>query len=511
MQHLYKIKLRLVRIINRTSTLIHTSIDYPSFLISSIKAKQRYSFIQKLGQGKDGVVFLCKHKNTDTLYVVKILSRYAKQFADLTKYISDLKITSPAFYNFELTDNAYISYPYEKLYDVKTDAKSFLQCLIDICHLEEVLSKNKVYYWDFGFQGKCNYLIDDTEQLKLIDYSGNGFLLHEAQPNMHIQARKNLVVASNDFLQIQLLLHIIYQALGRVTAVNYASHAQSASHEELLKIKNFCKLQLNGTIYQTIGEAILSQDLLQPKGWNALLPEIESTKAEGMEGTQENADVESVTYLQDGVKVIGYQSYEISHNQLTPISREEVTLWDTSKKFRLLNDALKQIRSLGQVNTFLDIGSNLGLYVFLARLNYNIPSCTGYDYNSSYIEICNSIKNHLNISGCNFNKVSFKNITENFDCVVAMAIIHHLYHRTEDYGSLDEIVKKFSQITNKYLIIEFPTENDPKAKKWTKMPGRNINEIYSEENFLLAVKKYFSSFHIIGHMSKNRITYLLIK
>jgi hypothetical protein len=512
MRYLHKLKRFLSKLVNTLSTYIHKCIDYPSYLLSIIKIQHDYLFVKKIGGGKDGVVFLAQHKKSGNQYILKVLSKYAKKYIDLTQYISELKIKSPAMYDFKVVDDLYIVYPYEQLHECKTDVENFLNSLVQLCELEEILSQTGVYYWDFGFQGHTNYLITNSGQIKLIDYSGNGFLLKELPREIQVtDMRKNLVIASNDFLQSQFLLHVIYKALGKMTVINYASLAQNASADQLLQIQDMCKKNLRGTVYEPIIEIVQSKDLLTSAGWAQMASQIKTMQLSEIVGTQEDADIESVTYVDGGVEVMGYQSYQIINKILIPISRKELKLWDTSKKFQLVNDALKQINTQATINSFLDIGSNLGLYVFNARINYNIENSVGYDYNKNYIDICNQIKETLQITGCNFEKVSFKNISTSFDCVVAMALIHHLYHRTEDYGSLDEIVKKFAEITNKYLIIEFPTEHDPKAKKWTNMPGRNVNQIYSQQNFLNAVSKYFSKSHVIGQITSTRITYLLVK
>jgi len=94
-----------------------------------------------------------------------------------------------------------------------------------------------------------------------------------------------------------------------------------------------------------------------------------------------------------------------------------------------------------KLNSFIDIGSNLGLYVFTACLLYGIQRCIGIDYNLEYIEKTNMIKDRLKLNNCTFKVNKFEEINEEYDCVVAVGLIHHLYHRTESYGSLEPIIK----------------------------------------------------------------------
>ena len=64
-------------------------------------------------------------------------------------------------------------------------------------------------------------------------------------------------------------------------------------------------------------------------------------------------------------------------------------------------------------------------------------------------------------------------------------------------------------MTKKYLILEFPTENDAKAKKWTNIPGRRKDENYSHTNFRNYAEQYFTKVEKIGEIQKTRIIYIL--
>jgi 2-polyprenyl-3-methyl-5-hydroxy-6-metoxy-1,4-benzoquinol methylase len=251
--------------------------------------------------------------------------------------------------------------------------------------------------------------------------------------------------------------------------------------------------------------------LTKSNSWIALETKIIDIIQSSKYGTQEAADINTVNFIENGVVVDGYQSYKIQDGKLTPIASPDNKLWSTEKKYEIVSKAMALITSREEIKSFLDIGSNLGLYVFNSSVNFKIDNSTGYDYNIEYIKVCREIQKGLNLSNCSFEQKGFAEIDKSFDCVVAMAIIHHLYHRTETWGSLDKLMKKFSEITNKYLIVEFPTENDPKASRWTRMVGRDIEETYSHENFLTATSKYFSSYEIIGKIGETRVTYLLKK
>ena len=158
------------------------------------------------------------------------------------------------------------------------------------------------------------------------------------------------------------------------------------------------------------------------------------------------------------------------------------------------------------MDTYLDIGCNLGLYPFTQTLLGK--ESTGYDYQIDYITECDKIATKLGLK-TKFLVKSFSDINNKFDCITALGLIHHLYHRTETFGSLNPIMKKFADITNKYLIIEFPTEEDTKAKKWTNIDGRIKNEEYNISNFIKYSEQYFSKINEISNITKYRHLFLL--
>ena len=185
-------------------------------------------------------------------------------------------------------------------------------------------------------------------------------------------------------------------------------------------------------------------------------------------------------------------------------------LWNTNQKFSIVDQALNIVfKDSSKIDTFLDIGCNLGMYVFLSSLKFNIPKSYVIDYNSNYLKCCSDIANTIGVQDkVEFANRSFSDIKEQYDIVLAMGLIHHLYSRTESYGNLELIVNHFRSITSKYLIIEFPTESDNKASKWIKLQGRNTDDDYTVANFEKYLRVYFSTFTIIGSVSTSRPTYL---
>lgn len=483
-------------------------------LEKKILAKEQIKLIKFIGAGKDGRVYLGIIGKENKKYIIKILSNYGKKYLFMVKYFIKNRIISRYLYNPQIISNRFLVYPYEKLQTIKTDPNHFLRYLKQICDLEIDLLKHNLCYWDLGFYNHSNYMVNSRGVIKIIDYGGNSFLFVDRKKkilNTNIEGRKNLIFASNLFLQTQLLFHIYYCGLGRKTKENFPSMAQADDKETLNEYVYFCVDQMKNTIYEKIANTILSCNLLLDEGWLKLRRTIENVINSKDNLPQESADINNIKFLKNKVIVNGYQKYVITPNNIFPSNTSNSPIWNTAVKYNIVKKALGDICKIDKITDLLDIGSNLGLYVFLGKLQFKIKQCTGIDYNKDYVNLCRKIQTHLQIRNCTFHTKTFSDIKNRYDCVIAMAVIHHLFHRTEEFGSLKKIMKKFSQITRKYLIIEFPTEKDPKAMKWTNMFGREKEENYSLALFIKYARLYFSEIKKIGKVSPNRPVFLLKK
>ena len=105
-------------------------------------------------------------------------------------------------------------------------------------------------------------------------------------------------------------------------------------------------------------------------------------------------------------------------------------------------------------------------------------------------------------------RASFADLTETVDLLLMMGLIHHLFQRTEQIGDLDPILSSVRKLTRKAAVIEFPTENDPKAKKWVALPGREVGD-YSRVRFLECAQRHFTSVEEIGGVTSERPIYYL--
>ena len=218
-------------------------------------------------------------------------------------------------------------------------------------------------------------------------------------------------------------------------------------------------------------------------------------------------DIRSVTEFADHVAVRGYQNYDVYSDRVEPLSGGKQHGWaNTRAKFDAVQSAIAHTEG---VKTYADLGCNLGLHVFAGALNHGFES-VGFDFEEKYIDVCQMIAAKYNLP-CTFTTKNFSEINKTYDLVSALGLIHHLYHHTETYGSLDVIIEHFAELTNKYLILEFPNENDPKTAKWVSMKGRIRRGEYSERALLGFSREHFSSIINLERVHPKRPMFLMVK
>lgn len=470
--------------------------------------KKFYVSFEFLGKGKDGKTFLVKDFENNH-FIIKILSQYGLKFLSLTKSFINAKIESDYVYNLKIIQNRFFAYPYEKLNHTSTIPQNFLDQLLMLSELEIELIKNNLVYTDFSNLDHTNYLIDMKSKLKIIDYGGVSFQYIDPPDNSIKFNRINLIIATNRYVQARILLHIYMYGLGRKLYKNTISLVQN-SYLEVFKCLELCRKQISGTFYSDISETILKNNLLSIQGWLNVIKAIKKLKQKDIIMLMESSDIDNVIIENGSIKVTGYQNFIITNKKEFIPLQGNTKLWATEVKYEFVTLALDMVKNLN-IRSFLDIGFNLGLYVFTAKLKYRIEKCIGIDYNIDYVKKAQKISDYLKLENCTFLVKKFEDLDESYDCVLAMGLIHHLFHRTESYGSLKPILEKFSKVTGKVLILEFPTEKDIKAKKWTSMPGRLEHEKYSLQNFLRHANFYFRKVVEIGNIEKTRKIFLLYK
>lgn len=506
-----KIKAKIKRKLRRLASKIIYPINQRRKIIEDEKLKlhsntiiKKYGYekIELLGQGKDGLVY--KVQKDKALYVIKVLSQYGKSFLPLTANFINKNIKDSMLYDVSIIDNNILVYDYEQLENIDINPSSLLELYIKICGLQIKLLKNNLLYWDFGFK-HLNFMekIGD-KQIKLIDYGGNAFLQLKPEIDVNIVGKKkNLIYANNDFIKYTLISHLITHGVGKFSFQTWVSSIQ-LDFSELEILHNTAEKILSGSAFDEIYKFILKTDFLTIKGWDnfckLLQDQVENTKIWNLE----DADIDKITYENNQVHVRGYQNYDLTHIHMSPLNIGHA--WTLSeKKFNLVQKAIQKTNG----KTYLDIGSNLGMYVFAACVK-NDMDATGLDYNHKYIKECNKISEHLNIQ-CKFENTPFTEINKQYDIVSCLGLIHHIYQRTENFGSLKPILDKLSNLCKISLIVEFPTENDLKAVEWTNITTRKNKEQYSLSNFLKYGHELFSTVELIGYVTNDRPIYLLIK
>lgn len=230
-----------------------------------------YKIIECLGGGKDGKVYLSKRDNEK--FILKQLTSYSKAFLFMTKYYIDAGVESPHLYKLSMIDKNYWVYPYEPLKDVDAlDA----DILSQICEAQKQLIGHNLVMWDFGINHK-NYMINQNGVLKWIDYGGNNFLYIKKPVGQKVifpGNNRNLIIAKNDFVQMQLLFHICLCKYGFKKYADYSILIKKTK-EPLGNVKQRILLELKDLEASIWVEKIFREDLLSVLGWSNLQKEIE--------------------------------------------------------------------------------------------------------------------------------------------------------------------------------------------------------------------------------------------
>lgn len=194
-----------------------------------ILAAHGWHVSQLLGQGKDGTTFLGyryddEYQETKT---VKLLSSYAKEYRNHAEIFSAMtkQMKNKHAALFELTIDQHYTYYNNSTKLKQVDSEQFEQTLVEICNLNRWTIKNTGFvFWDLGFGSGRNYMADDDDQLKWVDYGGAGLVRcpnfetlyskFNDMPALELlepkKGKDNLVEANSDFVMCQFLLHYEY-------------------------------------------------------------------------------------------------------------------------------------------------------------------------------------------------------------------------------------------------------------------------------------------------------------
>lgn len=213
------------------------------------------------------------------------------------------------------------------------------------------------------------------------------------------------------------------------------------------------------------------------------------------------AQTTDVTIEDDLVNITGYQQFQIDlkQNTLRP------TGVNSQQKFNILNYFLKvNIQNA----SFMDIGCNNGMFVFMAYL-FGASESRGYDIDTQYLKTAEAVKSKLDAGNVFFEERNLENIQGAFDFVLFLSMIHWVYNKTSLYGSLDAVIQHLASITNRCLIIEWVSEQDHKVQRDKHITYNKgvIKEPYDQIHFEKALNNHFTSVELLGINTPTRTVY----
>ena len=201
-------------------------------------------------------------------------------------------------------------------------------------------------------------------------------------------------------------------------------------------------------------------------------------------GSQSETPV--IKYLGKDIHVSGYQKFIINKET------QKIKFLTKTNKFSYISNLLHNLNKKDNCKSIVDIGCNSGLVSFTA-FNQNFKRILSLDHDPEYIDTLRTIKDQCNITSINEALFSFGNkINETFDVVFCGAIIHWIFSLTANFRNFDSILQYLFPLTNKFLLIEWITENDKSLKsfnhiKRNQKPG---DEEYTTENFEKSINKH---------------------
>ena len=447
--------------------------------------------IEAIGEGRDYYVYKDRSKKR----VIKYRKGRKKHDTGM-HYYEEKSENKKHIYKIKIHKETY-AYKNEELKEIQSTPKYFINKILpQICDAEVELIDLGVILWDFGAKHD-NYLIDKDEVIKIIDY-GSLACISTGKHIKRLTLRSNIHNPNSKFIRIQFFLHLILKIFGDSQAEIWMSSSQF-NKESLNRAEKWVKSRIAKTILNNWYQKSLQISLIEKEGWLSLKEYIDS-KGIGNNIIMESADIDVIDVSDECVKIRGYQSYNICNREIELISSDKI--WNTEKKGKLICKQISSISKEFKIKSMIDIGCNIGLYVFYSEFACNIIQCIGVDYNKEYILACEKIAKLTGSNKTRFENIKISDIKDQTtELVVCVGLIHHLYHRTEDYGSLAKIVKDLAKITEKVLLVEFPDENDPKAKKWTQISNRKSSDSYTRHNFENQLEHEFSSYKMIGETS----------
>lgn len=453
--------------------------------------------LEFVGRGKDAFVFRGQSEDFGTV-IIKRVSEYFGRHSTNWNHVRPSEFPD-VFYTPNWLDDTTFCYPDEGLVHFNSDLQNFLRGLASVCEVEQRLLKRGFLLWDFGYTSPNYMEHTPSQEVRWVDQGGNGIC--SLQGAALTAFRKNHGKFEQNFFTAMLLLHILIVGLGRKQLLQMASELQDrvVTDEDLGALKGMFP---PGPL-RTVAEQALSLDFSTRVGWERFAETL--GQAAPLDAPQERVDLDLLRFEQDAVEVRGYQNFILKPNEV--IALRAGHRWaKTDVKARLVCGYLDSI----EFESFVDFGSNLGFYPLRSALRADCIVSHGFDYNPSYI-LAAKLLAETTGSKAEFFVGKFGPQERSYDVVLMLGLIHHVFSRTSRFGDLDHIVKRLSELTGCRAIVEFPTEHDDKAAKWTNIVGRSVVGEYSEDVFLSAVEKHFAGYELVGYVSEFRPIYGLFK
>lgn len=212
------------------------------------------------------------------------------------------------------------------------------------------------------------------------------------------------------------------------------------------------------------------------------------------------SEVPTCKLIGNRCEVGGYQSFVLYKNKV-------VVTGGYKNKFNYIRTFLQEKQ--GQCHSVSDIGTSNGLMSFIAN-EFGYSQVYALDHDIECVNLIKAMTTFLNIDNVISKCYSFGQEHKKTDIVIAGALIHWIYSCTATYGNFDTIMKVFTELVGKYLIIEWVDPTDPaiKAFKHTSFNKDVISEDYNEVNFSNSLERHFTTVSKVFDVNNTRRLYL---
>jgi hypothetical protein len=217
-----------------------------------------WKFIQHLGKGKDGNTFWGYRYGdaSETKHVIKIKTQYSKNFDNHTQIFNAMlrKILArgdkkPRALLDQVVKNDYNHYKSKAPFSpIKPEKREIHKSLRDVCEMNSWSIQNTGFvFWDMGYSNGRNFMKDNNNLTRWVDYGGAGMLQcpnflsvykqYKGLPvlelgenkELHqelIKGKDSLVIGNSDFVMCQFLLNYEFWSEPETTADLYSSILQ---------------------------------------------------------------------------------------------------------------------------------------------------------------------------------------------------------------------------------------------------------------------------------------------